>query len=242
MNRQGPPPMRRPEKAASSGGKENEPRTKPRAALTRLFANFRHVLSPAVLMRVVRRLLANHGVAFAGQLAYFFVLFLFPFLTFAVSLAGIVVGNPEPVLVGLAARADGLLPQEAIEPIKDHRDRTLGSPSSPAFVSSVLFTLGVGSAAADAIAKAANRSYGMRETRPFWKVRGVAILLIFGFTLLIAILLFAVYARRIQHRLPGRDSPTTAGSVALLVLPGEARARHMRVRWRAGSPLSDQRM
>ncbi len=134
----------------------------------------------------------NGILPLAGRLAYFFILFLFPFLVLMVSLVGIVISNPEPVLIGLAGRMEDFLPREMIEPVRSHLDRTLKGVSSPTFVGSILFTLGVGSAAAEAISNAANRSYGVRETRPFWKVRGVAILLIFAFMLLIAFLAFTL--------------------------------------------------
>jgi membrane protein len=83
-------------------------------------------------------------------------------------------------------------PQETIELIRGYLDRTAKSTSLATFISSVLFTLGVGSATAEAISNAANRFYRVQESRPFWKVRGVAILLILGFTLMIAALAFMV--------------------------------------------------
>ena len=156
------------------------------------FGDLKSLLGPAALKGLVHRLLENDVLPLAGRLAYFFILFLFPFLVLMVSLVGIVVGDPEPVLAGLTKGMEGVLPLETIEPVRGHLDRTFGGVSWPAFVGSVLFTLGVGSAAAEAISDAANRSYGVRETRPFWKVRGVAILLIFAFMLLIVFLAFTL--------------------------------------------------
>lgn len=148
------------------------------------------IFVPAALGRLARRIVANDILPLAGQLAYFFVLFLFPFLVFMVSLLGLVISNPEPVLVNVAVRMEGLLPQEAITLVQNQLRQSLTSVSSQAFIGSILFTIGVGSAAAEAISDAANRSYGVQETRPFWKVRGVAVLLIFGFMLLIIVLVF----------------------------------------------------
>lgn len=160
--------------------------------MTSFLADLRRIFGPAALGRLARKIIENDVLPLAGQLAYFFVLFLFPFLVFMVSLVGIVISNPEPVLVNVAARMEGLLPREAIVLIKDQLRQSLSSVSSPTFIGSFLFTIGVGSAAAAAISNAANRSYGVRETRPFWKVRGVAVLLIFGFMLLITILVFVL--------------------------------------------------
>jgi membrane protein len=107
-------------------------------------------------------------------------------------MAGIAVTDPETTLKDLTRRMEGFWPHETIELIKGYLVRTARSVSLATFISSLLFTLGVGSAAAEAISNAANHFYGVRETRPFWKVRGVAILLIFAFTLMIVALAFMV--------------------------------------------------
>jgi membrane protein len=160
--------------------------------VAQFFIDLKHILGPMALRRVARRLLENDGLALAGQLAYLFILFLFPFLIFLLTLVGIVVNDPATILKDLARAMESFWPQETIELIRGYLDRTAKSISLATFFSSVLFTLGVGSAAAEAISNAANRFYGVQETRPFWKVRGVAILLIFGFSLVIVALTFMV--------------------------------------------------
>jgi membrane protein len=160
--------------------------------VTQFLTDLKRILGLTALRRVGRQLLENNGLALAGQLAYLFILFLFPFLIFLLTLVGILVNNPEAILEDLARRMESFWPQETVELIRGYLDRTAKSTSLATFASSVLFTLGVGSAAAEAISNAANRFYGVQETRPFWKVRGVAILLIFGFTLMIVALTFMV--------------------------------------------------
>jgi membrane protein len=160
--------------------------------MAQFFTDLNRILGPTALRRMVRQLLENDSLALAGQLAYLFILFLFPFLIFMVTLAGIVVNDPETTLRDLARRMESFWPQETIELIRGYLVRTAKSTSFATFISSVLFTLGVGSAAAEAISNAANRFYKVQETRPFWKVRGVAILLIFAFTLMIVALAFMV--------------------------------------------------
>jgi membrane protein len=160
--------------------------------VAQFLTDLKRILGLTALRRVVRQLLENNGLALAGQLAYLFILFLFPFLIFLLTLVGIVVDDPETILQDLARRMESFWPQETIELIRGYLDRTARSTSLATFISSVLFTLGVGSAAAEAISNAANRFYGVQETRPFWKVRGVAILLILGFTLMIVALTLMV--------------------------------------------------
>jgi membrane protein len=160
--------------------------------MAQFFTDLKRILGPRALRRIVRQLPENNGLALAGQLAYLFILFLFPFLIFLVTLAGIVVNDPETTLTDLVKRLETFWPHETIELVRGYLVRTAKGPSLATFISSVLFTLGVGSAAAEAISNAANRFYRVRETRPFWKVRGVAILLIFAFTLMIVALAFMV--------------------------------------------------
>ncbi len=160
--------------------------------MAQFFTDLKRIFGPRALRRVVRQLLENNGLALAGQLAYLFILFLFPFLIFLVTLVGIVVDDPETTLKALASRMESFWPQETTELIRGYLDRTAKSTSLATFIGSILFTLGVGSAAAETISKAANRFYGVPETRSFWRVRGVAILLIFGLTLLVASLAFLV--------------------------------------------------
>jgi membrane protein len=160
--------------------------------VAQFFTDLKRILGFTALRRVTRQLLGNNGLALAGQLAYMFILFLFPFIIFLLTLARLVVNDPEAILQDIARRMETFWPQETVELIRGYLDRTAKSTSLATFISSVLFTIGVGSAAAEAISNAANRFYGVQETRPFWKVRGVAILLIFGFTLMVAALVFMI--------------------------------------------------
>jgi membrane protein len=169
-----------------------ETRKKAATTVAQFFTDLKRILGSTALRRMVSQLLENNGLALAGQLAYLFILFLFPFLIFLLTLVGIAVNDPETTLRDLARRMESFWPQETVELIRGYLDRTAKSISLATFISSVLFTLGVGSATAEALSNAANRFYGVPETRPFWKVRGVAILLIFGLALMIAALAFMV--------------------------------------------------
>ena len=130
----------------------------------------------------------NDLLGLAGQLTYFFLLSFFPFLIFLVALAGLVLTEPESAVRGLIDESAGFLPGEAADLLVSYLDRTLRSTSSGVLVFGIVTTLWMGSAASIAITKAANRAYGLEETRPFWKLRGTSILLALGFTFLMATL------------------------------------------------------
>ena len=103
----------------------------PHDSMGEFFSDLKSVLGLGVLKRVGRRVFEDDYLALAGQLAYFFVLFLFPFLMFAVSLAGLVVDDPEPVLKTLTEETRGFLPEEVARLLEDHLGRTLRGVSWP---------------------------------------------------------------------------------------------------------------
>ena len=166
-------------------------------SVIQLLSELKRILSLTALVRVVRQLLANDGMAFAGQLAYFFVLFLFPFLIFLVNLANVVIEDPASELRTVVSSTRGFLPQAAIEIFSNHLDRALQRPSSFTFFVSGLLTLVAGAASTESIINAANRSYGVTETRPFWKRVSIAIFLVLGLTLLVATMVYLVLSPQV---------------------------------------------
>jgi membrane protein len=104
-----------------------------------------------------------------------------------------VIGNPEAGLKSLLEALTGLLPATAHTLVADYVDRTLRTASTGALVLGILGALWLGQAASVSITKAANRSYRLEESRPFWRLRGACLIMTLGFTLLIAVLTLAVF-------------------------------------------------
>jgi membrane protein len=161
--------------------------------LGEFFSDLRSVLGLRALARVGRKVLDDDCPGLAGQLAYFTLLSLFPFLLFLVALAGLVIDDPESVLRTLTERMQGVLPRDAVGLLADYIDRTLRGASSSVLLLGILATLWSGWAAADAMIKAINRAYELQETRPWWRLWGISVLMILGFVLVIATLAFVVF-------------------------------------------------
>jgi membrane protein len=157
------------------------------------YSDLKSILGLRMLGKVVLGMRRNDLLGLAGQLAYFFLLFFFPFLIFLVSLTGLVISNPEAGLKNLFEVFTGLVPVNAQTLVVDYVDRTLRTASSGALVFGILGALWLGQAASISITKAANRSYRLEESRPFWRLRGACLLITLGFTLLIAVLTLAVF-------------------------------------------------
>ena len=161
------------------------------------FSDLRDILDMRALKRVAWRTRGNDLLGLAGQLAYSFLLSFFPFLILLVSLAGLVLDNPEAAVKDLIERTVGFLPEQAVRLLANYVDGTLRSAGFLTLFFSAVGTMWIGSGAAIAITKAANRAYGVSENRPFWELRGTSLLIALGFTLMITVLTLGVFKAHI---------------------------------------------
>jgi membrane protein len=156
-------------------------------------SDLRSVLGPGVLRRVGRKVLDDDCPGLAGQLAYFTLFSMFPFLLSLVALAGLVIDDPATVLKTLTERMQGFLPGDAVGLLEGYIDLTLRNADPSVLVFAVLATFWSGWAAADAIVKAVNRAYELQETRPWWKLWGISVLMVLGFVLVVMSLALVVF-------------------------------------------------
>ena len=156
-------------------------------------SDLRSVLGPGVLRRVGRKVLDDDCPGLAGQLAYFTLFSMFPFLLSLVALAGLVIDDPATLLKTLTERMQGFLPGDAVGLLEGYIDLTLRNADPSVLVFAVLATFWSGWAAADAIVKAVNRAYELQETRPWWKLWGISVLMVLGFVLVVMSLALVVF-------------------------------------------------
>lgn len=171
----------------------------------KFFSDLKVVLGPGAIKQVALKVRDNDLLGLAGQLAYFFLLSLFPFLIVLVALAGLILNKPESAVGHLVERWGTFLPQEAISLVVDYMDRTLRNTGSGVLLLGVTTTIWLGSAASISITKAANRAYEVVESRSFWKLRGTSILLAVGFMLLIVSLVLLIF--KVEVFFQGPDRP-----------------------------------
>ena len=166
-------------------------------------SDLRSVLGLNALKRVGRRMLDDDCLGLAGQLAFFSLLSLFPFLMFLVALAGLVINDPETVLRTSTERMQDVLPGDVARLLVDYIDRTLRSATPSVLFLGILAAFWSGWAAADALIKGTNRAYDLRETRPVWKLAGLSVLMIWGLALLISTLTLLVLGPEVGSYLLG---------------------------------------
>lgn len=136
-----------------------------------------------ITRRIYDEVLADDCLGRAAQLAYYFLFALFPFLLFLTTLLGYL---PFPNLLDnimlLLARA---LPREALVLIQDNVRTLVTQPKGGLLSFGIIAALWTSSSAIMAIIVGLNRAYDVEESRPWWKVRIVALLLVVGSSLFV---------------------------------------------------------
>ena len=135
----------------------------------------------------------------AAELAYYFLLALFPMLIFLASLVAFLPGVQESILSGLAKVA----PAEALKLVQDTLADVISHRSGGLLSFGILGTLWAASSGVASLIETLNVAYDAKETRSFWKVRLVAV----GLTIALAILIIGgAVLTMLSHKLAERLS------------------------------------
>lgn len=137
---------------------------------------------------------------YAGSVAYSAILALFPFLLFVVALAGLVI-DPTTI-ANLVDEIHRVAPAQVAEVVTD-RLHALTSGTRPGLLTvSAIGAIWAASSAVSSLTSALNSAYDVHESRPFWKTRGVAILItLVGAVLFIAATAITVATPAVAHKL-----------------------------------------
>jgi membrane protein len=151
-------------------------------------------------------ILKDNLLDYASSVAFSAFLAIFPFLLFAVALASLVV-DPR-TLDTLVVQIRRLVPSQAAELLVE-RLHALTSGTPPALLTaSAVGTVWTASGAVAALTTAFNSAWDVEESRPFWKTRGMAILVTFAAALLvIAASVLAIATPAVAARFGGPFGP-----------------------------------
>jgi membrane protein len=156
-----------------------------------------------LIRRTVKDAIEDDCFGLAAQLAYYFFLSLFPAILFLLALASFF---PLQNLTDDISRVLGpFVSTEVLELIRDQMVRLAQQKSGGLLTFGVLAALWSSSAATVSIVGALNRAYDIEESRPWWKVRliaialtlGVAVFVLIGLTLVLAGPALADYLARV---------------------------------------------
>jgi membrane protein len=155
-------------------------------------------------IKAIRAIDRKHLLAFAGSLAYYYFLSLLPLL---ILLASVLAYIPIPNLFSqILVWMSYFVPPDSMILVKKVLADIMGTRSSGFLSIGVLGTIWAASGASAAMIEALNVAYDVKEGRPFWHTRLLAI----GITFMLGVLLSTVLAAmtlgpelggRLAHRL-----------------------------------------
>jgi membrane protein len=156
-------------------------------SLKNFFRDLKSLLSVRALKATVQEFQRDDALGLAAQLAFYLILALFPFILVLVSLMG-TFSSPE--LANEVLRYfEEVTPQQVYVILESFLGDVLsGSKPAPGLFSiGLVIALWSASGAFAALINALNKAYDVEETRPFWKVRGIALLMTLGLSVMILV-------------------------------------------------------
>lgn len=121
----------------------------------------------------------------AAQLAYYFLLALFPLLIFLTAALGLMLGAGEGLRAGLFDFLSRVMPGTAFQLVDATMVEITNASNAGTLSFGLLATLWAASNGMGAITQALNVAYDLEESRPWWKQRLVAIVLTMALSVLI---------------------------------------------------------
>lgn len=141
----------------------------------------------SVFKRTFKSFLADDAMGMSAQVAFSSLLAFFPAMVFLVGLLDLI-GAYEALAEFLAPIAPG----DVLATIETLQEDTTKGTSVIAFFVGAAGAVWAASGAMNAVIKAVNRAYARVETRPFWKTRAIAIVLVVLMGLVLAGLLLLI--------------------------------------------------
>jgi membrane protein len=138
-----------------------------------------------IFKRTAVEVMADNCLGLAAQLAYYFFLALFPALLFLVAIVSFMpVNGLLDAVTGMLAR---VAPGEVLSIVQDQILKIADDKSGGLLTLGMLGTIWSCSAGMTAIVDTLNQAYDIQESRPWWKVRLIAI----GLTVALAVFIVA---------------------------------------------------
>ena len=128
----------------------------------------------------------------AAQLSYYFLLALFPLLLFLVTLLGYFAHAGSQLRNTLLQYVATVMPWSAVQLVHNTLDEISRSKGGGKLSFGLVAALWAASTGMGAISQTLNVAYHVKETRPWWKVRLVSILLTIALSILIVVALAIV--------------------------------------------------
>jgi membrane protein len=133
-------------------------------------------------------------VSRAAELGFYFVFALFPMLFSASALVGLVARSATDIYLKLLQYLSFVVPHDAFAIVLDTFNQTTVQSSSGKITFGFVAAIWSASVGFSAIQDTLNTVYKVRETRPYWKARGQAMLVTVPLSLIVTLTLFSLFA------------------------------------------------
>lgn len=173
----------------------------------------------ARLKRVVWRIERDQVFGRAAQLSYYFLLALFPLLLFLVSLLGYFAQAGSELRNSLLNYLAAVMPGAAVTLVHTTLEEISTSAGGGKLSFGLLAALWAASNGMGAISETLNTAYNVKETRPWWKVRLISVLLTVSLAILIlAALVIILYGGTIGEAIANRFGFSNAFTIGWKIL------------------------
>ncbi|MDQ4084123.1 MAG: YihY/virulence factor BrkB family protein [Actinomycetota bacterium] len=151
------------------------------------FRDLKSLLNFQALKATIQGFQRDDALGLAAQLAFYLILALFPFILVLVSLMGTFFN--ERLAAEILEYFQQVTPEQVYVIIETYLSDTIsGNNRAPGLFSiGLVIALWSASGAFAALINALNKVYDVEETRPIWKVRGLALLMTLGLSAMILV-------------------------------------------------------
>ncbi len=151
--------------------------------------DFQGVPPTIVMKRTFTAFMDDNLLSRAAELGYYFLFALFPTLVSASAILGLAARNTTEIYVKLLDYLALVIPPSAFAIVLDTFNQTTKASSGGKITLGLAAALWSASVGFSAIQDTLNTVYKVKETRPYWKARGSAILVTLLLSLLITLIL-----------------------------------------------------
>jgi membrane protein len=144
-----------------------------------------------LIKRTIEETIDDDCLSIAAQLAYYFALALFPALLFVVALASYL---PYNLVTEAVAALEPVAPPDVLSIIRKQLENIVAGEAPNILTIGILGALWSSSGAMTSIVSALNQAYDIPESRPWWKVRLIAIGLTIGLAVFVLLSFFIIVA------------------------------------------------
>ena len=171
------------------------------------------------IQRIIRQINDDEIFGRAAQLSYYFLLALFPLLLVLINVLGFMAQRGTEFRSKLLSYLAAVMPSTAVALVQTTLDEISNASGGAKVSLGLLATLWAASNGMGAISQTLNTAYNIRETRPWWMVRLISVLLTIALSvIIIAALAVVLYGGIIGEALGTRYGFGNLFSAAWTVL------------------------